>query len=64
MVENETLKKEVNEHTRALGNACGGKARLLKCLAGQKFSLNKEVLGYIHKKRQGGLCEGKWSVLQ
>jgi hypothetical protein len=32
MVENETLKKEVNEHTRALDNAYGGDARLLKCL--------------------------------
>ena len=31
MVENETL-KEVNELTRALGNAYGGDARLLKCL--------------------------------
>ena len=32
MVENETLKKEVNELTRALGNAYGGEARSLKCL--------------------------------
>ena len=32
IVENETLKKEVNELTRALGNAYGGDARLLKCL--------------------------------
>ena len=32
MVENETLKKEVNELTRALGNAYGGDARLLKYL--------------------------------
>ena len=32
MVENETLKKEVNELTRALGNAYGGEAHLLKCL--------------------------------
>jgi hypothetical protein len=31
MVENETLKKEVNELTRALGNAFGGEAHLLKC---------------------------------
>jgi predicted nuclease with TOPRIM domain len=30
MVENETLKKEVNELTCALGNAYGGDARLLK----------------------------------
>jgi len=32
MVKNEILKKEVNELTRALGNACGGEAHLLKCL--------------------------------
>ena len=30
MVENETLKKEVNELTRVLGNAYGSKGRLLK----------------------------------
>jgi hypothetical protein len=35
MVENKTLKKEVNELTRALGNAYGGDARLLKCLGSQ-----------------------------
>ena len=46
MVENETLKKEVNELTRALGNAYGGEAHLLKCLGSQRFSLNKEGLGY------------------
>ena len=32
MVKNETLKKVVNELTRALGNAYGGEALLLKCL--------------------------------
>ena len=31
-VKNETLKKKVNGLTRALGNAYGGEARLLKCL--------------------------------
>jgi hypothetical protein len=41
MVENETLKKEVNELTRALGNAYGGDADFLKCLGSQRFSLNK-----------------------
>ena len=46
MVENETLKKEVNELTPALGNAYGRDARLLKCLGSQRFSLNKEGLGY------------------
>jgi hypothetical protein len=30
MVNNETLKKKVNELTRAIGNANGGDARLLK----------------------------------
>ena len=47
-VENETLKKEVNELTRALGNAYGGDAHLLKCLE-PKVSLNKEGLGYTPK---------------
>ena len=41
MVENETLKKKVNELTRVLGNAYGGDARLLKCLGSQRFSFNK-----------------------
>ena len=50
MVENETLKKEVNELTRALDNAYGGEARLLKCLGSQRFFLNKEGLGYTPKK--------------
>jgi hypothetical protein len=50
MVKNETLKKEVNELTLALGNAYGGDAHLLKCLGSQRFSLNKERLGYIPKK--------------
>ena len=50
MVENETLKKEVNELTHALGNAYGGDTRLIKCLGSQRFSLNKEGLGYTPKK--------------
>ena len=50
IMENETLKKEVNELTHALGNAYGGDARLLKCLGSQRFSLNKEGLGYTPKK--------------
>jgi hypothetical protein len=50
MVENETLKKEVNELTLALGNAYGGDDCLLKYLDGQRFSLNKEGLGYTPKK--------------
>ena len=58
MVKNETLKKEVNELTRASGNAYGGDARLLKCLSSQRFSLNKEGLGYT-PKRQSGLCHSQ-----
>jgi flagellar hook-length control protein FliK len=50
MVENETLKKEVNELTRALGNTYGGEDRLLICLGSQRASLNKEGLGYISRK--------------
>ena len=50
MVKNETLKKKVNELTHALGNAYGGDARLLKCLGSQRFSLNKEGLGYTPRK--------------
>jgi hypothetical protein len=46
MVENETLKMEVNELTRDLGNVYGGEARLLKCLGSQRFSLNKEGLDF------------------
>jgi hypothetical protein len=50
VVENETLKREVDDLIRALGNAYGGDAHLLKCLGSQRFSLNKEGLGYTPKK--------------
>ena len=40
MVENETLKKEVNELTRTLGKAYGGEDRLLMCLGSQRASLD------------------------
>jgi hypothetical protein len=50
VVENETLKREVDDLTHALGNAYGGDACLLKCLGSQRFSLNKEDLGYTPKK--------------
>jgi hypothetical protein len=50
MVENETLKGEVDELTHALGKAYGSEARLLKYLGSQRFSLNKERLGYTSKK--------------
>jgi hypothetical protein len=49
-VKNETLKKEVNEVTRALSSVYGGNAHLLKCLGSQRFSLNKERLGYTPNK--------------
>ena len=62
MVENETLKKEVNELTRALGNAYGGDARLLKCLGSQRFSLNKEGLGYTPKKARQPLSLSKLAL--
>ena len=47
MVENETLKKEVNELTRALGKAYGGEDRLLMCLDSESASFYKEGLGYV-----------------
>ena len=50
MVENKTLKNVVNKLTRALGNAYSGEAHLLKWLGSQRFSLNKEGLGYTPKK--------------
>jgi hypothetical protein len=59
MVKNETLKKEVNELTHTLGKAYGGDARLLKYLGSQRFSLNKEGLGYTPQERQGGLCHSQ-----
>jgi hypothetical protein len=44
MVENETLKKEVDKITRGLGNAYGGDARLLKCWVAKGFSISKKGL--------------------
>ena len=64
MVENETLKKEVNELTRALGNAYGGDAHLLKCLGSQMFSLNKERLGYTSKKGKAAFTPHKTSFVK
>jgi hypothetical protein len=63
MVENETL-KEVNELTHALGNAYGGDARLLKCLGNQRFSLNKEGLGYTLKKDKATFVTRKDSSMK
>jgi exonuclease VII small subunit len=62
MVENETLKKEVNELTYALGNAYGGDAHLLKCLGSQRFSLNKEELGNTPRKTRRPLSLPKLAL--
>jgi hypothetical protein len=62
MVENESLKKEVNELTRALGNAYGGDTRLLKCLGSKRFSLNKVGLGYTRKKGKEAFVTPKASL--
>ena len=64
MVENETSKKEVNELTRALGNAYGCEARLLNSLGSQRFSLNKERLGYTPKKGKVAFVTPKASFVR
>ena len=64
MVENETLKKEVNELTRALGKAYGGEDRLLMCLGCQRASLYKEGLGYIPKKGKAAFASHKTSFVR
>jgi hypothetical protein len=64
MVENKTLKREVDEFTRALGKAYGGEARLLKCLGSQRFSLNKEGLGYTPKKGKSAFAIPKPSFVK
>ena len=50
MVENETLKKEVNKLTHALAKAYGGEDCLLICLGSQRVFFYKEGLGYTPKK--------------
>jgi heterodisulfide reductase subunit B len=62
MVENETLKKEMNELTRALGNAYGEGTHMLKCLGSQSFSLNKER--YTHMKGQAAFVTPKASFVK
>jgi hypothetical protein len=64
MVENETLKREVDELTHALGKTYGGEARLLKCLGNQRFSLNKEGLGYTPKKGKTAFATPKASFVK
>jgi hypothetical protein len=64
IIENETLKKEVNELNRSLGKAYDGKARLLKCLGSQRFSLNKEGLGFTPKKGKAAFTTHKPSFVK
>ena len=70
MVENETLKKEVNKLTYSLAKAYGGEGHLLMCLGSQRASLYKEGLGYTPKKGKApfaphktSFCKEQWSVL-
>jgi hypothetical protein len=64
MVENETLKKKVNELTRALEKAYGGEDFLLMCLGSQRASLNKERSGYIPKKGKAAIAPHKTSFVK
>jgi hypothetical protein len=64
MVENETLKKKVNELTHALGKAYSGDDRLLMCLGSQRASLNKEGLGYTLKKGKAAFAPYKTSFMK
>jgi hypothetical protein len=64
LVENETLKREVDELTHALGKAYGGEACLLKCLGSQRFSLNKEGLCYTPKKDKASFPTHKPSFVK
>jgi hypothetical protein len=58
MVENETLKKEVDELTHTLGKAYGSEACLLKFLG------NKEELGYTLKKGKMAFATPKASFVK
>jgi hypothetical protein len=64
MIENETLKREVDELTHALGKAYGGEACLLKCLGSQRTSLNKEGLCYTPKKDKVAFATPKASFVK
>jgi hypothetical protein len=64
MVENKTLKREVDELTHALGKAYSGDAHLLKYLGSQRFSLNKEGLGYTPKKGKATFAIPKASFVK
>ena len=64
MVENETLKKEVNELTHTLAKACGSEDRLLMCLGSQRASLYKEGLGYTPKNGKAAFAPHKTSFVK
>jgi hypothetical protein len=64
MVENETLKREVDQLTHALCKAYGGEAHLLKCLGSQRFFRNKERLGYNPKKGKVAFATPKASFMK
>jgi hypothetical protein len=64
MVENETLKKEVNKLTHTLGKTYGDEDRLLMCLGSQRASLNKEGLGYTPKKGKAAFAPHKTSFME
>ncbi|XP_066321783.1 uncharacterized protein [Miscanthus floridulus] len=64
MVENETLKKEVNKLTHTLAKAYGGEDCLLMCLGSQRASLYKEGLGYIPKKDKAVFAPHKTSFVK
>ena len=64
MVENESLKKEVNELTRSLGKAYGGEDHLLMCLGSQRASLYKEGLRYTPKKGKAAFTPHKTSFIK
>jgi hypothetical protein len=64
MVENETLKKKVNELTHALGKAYSGEDHLLMCLGSQRASLYKEGLCYTPKKGKAAFTPHKTSFMK
>jgi len=64
IVQNETLKKEVNELTHALGKVYGGEDCLLMCLGSQRASLYKEGLGYSPKKGKATFAPHKTSFVK
>jgi hypothetical protein len=54
----------VDELTHTLGKAYDSETYLLKCLGSQKFSLNKEGLGYTPKKGKVAFSTSKASFLK